>query len=414
MTHKQLSNGNVVNEHAAHKLYVKQLELNSLLEITQAINSNLPEASLYKIFHFTILGNLNVKKLALYVLDSNWECKVNYGTKDNFKNKPLHKKILKCTTVCFPGKELQEYDEFSVIIPVAHKSNVLAYILAGGFEDSENLKDNSVISFLQTISSIIIVAVENKKLVRRELLQEAFKKELEIAREVQAMLFPKELPFNDNLKIVASYLPHLSIGGDYYDYMPIDADNFLICVGDVSGKGIPAALLMSNFQACLRTLVRQTCNLKEIVTELNYGILNNAKGERFITFFVAIINTKNKTINYINAGHNPIFLVPANGKCQLLEKGTTVLGAFKDLPFLEDETLTYGENTLIFAYTDGLTETCNDKNEEFGMERLEKILRAKSRFEISKLHSGLLKKLDTHKGAQNYADDITCLSCLIN
>ena len=413
MTPKQLLSGNVSSEHTAHKLYVKQLELNSLLEITQAINSNLPEASLYKIFHFTILGNLNVKKLALFVLDKSWECKVNYGTKENFKNKTLNKKILKCSTVCFPGKGLPDYDEFSVIIPVAHKSNVLAYILAGGFEDSDNLKENSVISFLQTISSIILVAIENKKLVRRELLQEAFKKELEIAREVQAMLFPKELPFNDELKIVASYLPHLSIGGDYYDYIPIDADNFLICVGDVSGKGIPAALLMSNFQASLRTLARQTCNLKEIVTELNFGILNNAKGERFITFFVAIINTKKKTINYINAGHNPSYIIAESGKCQLLEKGTTVLGAFKDLPFLEEETLPYGPNTLLFVYTDGLIETCNDKNEEFGMERLEKILRAKSRFEISKLHSALLKKLDTYKGTQNYADDITCVSCLI-
>src|SRR5690606_27643059 len=129
-----------------------------------------------------------------------------------------------------------------------------------------------------------------------------------------------------------------------------------ICIADVSGKGIPASLLMSNFQASLRTLVRQTNDLKEITRELNFVIKENAKGERFITFFVAAFDIKNKTLRYINAGHNPPVLVWEDKSMQLLETGTTVLGAFDKLPFIEEEQLMIKAPLLLFSYTDGLTE----------------------------------------------------------
>jgi sigma-B regulation protein RsbU (phosphoserine phosphatase) len=158
----------------------------------------------------------------------------------------------------------------------------------------------------------------------------------------------------------ASYLPALMVGGDYYDYVELDKDNFLICIADVSGKGVSAALLMSNFQASLRTLARQTQDLKQIVRELNINIKSSAKGERFITFFGAIFNTLSHKIRYINAGHNPPVLLFNTGAMHVLEKGTTVLGAFDELPFIEEEEMSISPETLLFAYTDGLTETSNE------------------------------------------------------
>jgi sigma-B regulation protein RsbU (phosphoserine phosphatase) len=105
------------------------------------------------------------------------------------------------------------------------------------------------VKFIQALSNIIIVAIENKKLARKQLEQEAFRKELEIASDVQQFLFPDKLPNTERLKMEASYLPHDLVGGDYYDFIPINKNQFLLCVADVSGKGIPAALMMSNFQA---------------------------------------------------------------------------------------------------------------------------------------------------------------------
>ena len=120
----------------------------------------------------------------------------------------------------------------------------------GGLE-KDDYQNEDGIKFIQALSNIIIVAIENKKLVRKQLPQESFRKEFEIASDVQQFLFPDKLPNTDLLKIEASYFPHDMVGGDYYDYIPINKNQFLICVADVSGKGIPAALMMSNFQASL-------------------------------------------------------------------------------------------------------------------------------------------------------------------
>ena len=393
------------------KLYLKELELTALTEVTQAINANLSEDQLYRIFHFTLISNLHIPKLALFVLDKDWNCKVSYNTRLDYKSVSLSQKIREINRTTLLHDVEQEFKEFNIVLPISHKSNVLAYVLVGGIENAEQYLQSATIPFIQTLASIIIVAIENKKLVRRQLQQEALRKELEIARDVQSMLFPKKLPKNDQLTIRAFYLPHQSIGGDYYDYIALDKDRFIICIGDVSGKGVPAALLMSNVQACLRTLVRQTTDLKEIIHELNYCILNNAKGERFITFFIACCNLATREINYINAGHNPSILVSENHEVMLLEKGTTVLGAFNKLPFIEENTIAIPDKSIHFTYTDGLTETNNKEGEEFGLDNVKNIVSRNFSQDPDTLHELIRSKLDEYRGSESLADDITFLSC---
>ncbi|MFO0267765.1 MAG: PP2C family protein-serine/threonine phosphatase, partial [Cyclobacteriaceae bacterium] len=249
------------------RLERKELELNALLEITQEINNNVPEDSLYKIYNFTLRGNLNIKKLALYVYDEGWFCRVNFGTKNNFVKLTLDERFRMIKNVHrlseFDGE--CEFHEFNCVIPVAHRSETLAVVFLGGNERLDDLEHDDSIRFIRALTNIIVVATENKKLERRRLEQEAFRKELEIASDVQQFLFPEKLPNTERLKLAASYLPHDLVGGDYYDYVPINKNQFLLCVADVSGKGVAAALMMSNFQASLRTLLRQTPNLREIV-----------------------------------------------------------------------------------------------------------------------------------------------------
>lgn len=397
------------------KIEKKELELNALLEITQAINSNVPEDSLYKIFNFTLRANLNINKLALFVLDEIWNCKVNFGTKKNFLKTKLddHFKMIRKIHQMSEFEEC-EFHEFDLVIPVAHKESTLALIFVGGSENrqSDHDKDESI-KFIQALSNIIIVAIENKKLARRQLEQEAFRKELEIASDVQQFLFPEKLPNTDRLKIEASYLPHDLIGGDYYDYIPINKNQFLICVADVSGKGIPAALMMSNFQASLRTLIRQTPNLVEILEALNFQVLENTKGEKFITFFAAIYDLSLKTMVYVNAGHNPPMLFTKKRGMQLLEEGSTVVGAMHPLPFINEGFITDLDEFFLFAYTDGLTETTNEQEEEFGQEKLIKYLEANSNRDLKTMHQDIIVTLDGFKGKNGYKDDITMLSCRV-
>lgn len=393
---------------------IKELELNSLLEVTQAINNNVSEDYLYKIYNFTLRSNLKIKKIALYVLDDEWNCKVNFGTQRPFLKAALPD-CFKDIKAVIPLKEFEHtsFSEFDIVLPVAHKESTLALVFLGDHQQ-DGLYDAEGLKFIQALSNIIIVAIENKKLVRKQLEQEAFRKELEIASDVQQFLFPEKLPNTDVLNVEASYLPHDIIGGDYYDYVPINKDQFLLCIADVSGKGVPAALLMSNFQASLRTLLRQTPNLRDIVEALNYQILENAKGEKFITFFACIYDISLKTLVYVNAGHNPPILCDKNG-IRLLEDGCTVLGIMHPLPFLNEGFITDLDYFRMFCYTDGLTETINEAGDEFGMERLmtyfnDPITRTKN---MRTVHSDIIVSLDDFKGRNGYHDDITMISCRV-
>jgi phosphoserine phosphatase RsbU/P len=187
---------------------IKELELNALLEITQAINSNLPEDSLYKIYNFTLRSNLNIKKLALFVLDDKWECKASFGTDHHFHKTTLLPELKTIQDITHL-KEFEECDftEFDIVIPVTHKSNTLALVFVGGLDKNDPRYENEDgIRFIQALSNIIIVAIENKKLARKQLAQEAFRKELEIASDVQQFLFPERLPNTPTLKMEASYL----------------------------------------------------------------------------------------------------------------------------------------------------------------------------------------------------------------
>jgi phosphoserine phosphatase RsbU/P len=394
---------------------IKELELNSLLEVTQAINNNVPEDFLYKIYNFTLRSNLSIKKLALVVLDDAWNCKVNFGTTQSFNQLPLpdsFKEIRFITSLTtFTDTAFSEFD---IVVPVAHKDRTLALVFVGDHQH-DGQYENDGLKFLQALSNIIIVAIENKKLARKQLEQEAFRKELEIASDVQQFLFPDTLPNTDFLNVEASYLPHDMIGGDYYDYIPINKNQFLLCVADVSGKGIPAALMMSNFQASLRTLLRQTPNLREIVEALNYQVLENAKGEKFITCFVCIYDISLKTLVYVNSGHNPPILCDSKYGTRLMEEGTTVLGAMHPLPFFNEGFITDLDHFRLFCYTDGLTETANEADEEYGVERLmeyfnDPTTRIK---DMRTIHNDIIVSLDTFKGRNSYRDDITLLSCRV-
>ena len=393
----------------------KELEINALLEITQAINSNVAEESLYKIFNFTLRSNLNIKKLALFVYDEVWNCKVSFGSRKNYFKIRIDDRVKMIKNIHRMSEfENCEFEEFDLVIPVAHKGETIALVFVGGLDvNVASHSDEENIKFIQALSNIILVAIENKKLARRQLEQEAFRKELEIASDVQQFLFPEKLPNTEHLTLEASYLPHDLVGGDYYDYIPINKNQFLICVADVSGKGIPAALMMSNFQASLRTLLRQTPNLVEIVEALNYQVLENTKGEKFITFFAAIYDVTLKTMVYVNAGHNPPLLFTKADGLRLLEDGSTVLGAMHPLPFVNEGFIPNLDEFLLFCYTDGLTETINEEGTEFGVETLIDYFKDNYKKDLKTIHQDLIVKLDGFKGRNGYRDDITMLTCRV-
>ena len=397
-----------------HKFYQKELEVNALLEITQAVNNNLPEEDLYKIFEFTLRANLQLDRMALYVKEQEWECKVQFGTEKDFAQIPMDMGCLNIKRITALNKvdlSVSCFSEFDIIIPILHKSRLLAFVFIKSVQNGDT---DAETTFIQALSNIILVAIENKRLARKQLEPQAFLRDMEIAKNVQNNLFPKHLPSTAKLDIKAFYQPCQTVGGDYYDFIPLDEENqFLVCIADVSGKGIPAALLMSNFQAVLRTLSRRGQDLEDVVYELNHQLSTNANGENFITFFMAVYDYEEKTLRYVNAGHNPPILLCKNGEAHQLTEGTTVLGAFNPLPFLSTGLKEGVDDFSLFLFTDGVTETFDNDGNEFGPERLIEFLKAHQDQKLEPMHDNLLDTLNRFSNGRAFSDDLTFLSCRV-
>jgi sigma-B regulation protein RsbU (phosphoserine phosphatase) len=351
-------------------LLKRQSELNSLLEVTRAINKNSSTPTLIQMLEVILQNYLKVGKLRFMVEKrGGFICMSKYG--GTFENLPaLHQAYQQLRKVRrlialdkHPHPLLSQYNYY---IPFYHKTKILAYALVGDFHTTGDMLDNDL-NFLQTLINVIVVALENKRLFRERLETERFQREMELAVEVQNMLIPVKLHKDAAVEIGAKYLPHQNIGGDYFDFIRLNEKEFLWCIADVSGKGISAALLMANFQASLRAWATVEENLTNVVERLNQIVIHNTKGERFITLFLARYNEETRKLNYINAGHNPSILY-SKGEGVPLKLGTTMIGVFDPLPFINEGEIDVEPDTLIFNYTDGLMdyelEKENSWNEE--------------------------------------------------
>jgi sigma-B regulation protein RsbU (phosphoserine phosphatase) len=390
-----------------------QLELNALLEITQAINNNFSEEDLYKIYNFTLRANLSIKRVAFFVWDNEfWICKIHFGVEEITLHNINPAAYIKDNSTSIVN--IKPEGNFDVLIPVVHKNTVLAAVFVG-CDDSFNQEiKKHLFKFIQTLSNILLVAIQNKRLVLKQLEQEAIKKDLELAAQVQALLFPKQLPFTDQYRLFSTYIPHQTIGGDYYDYIPISEQEFYICIADVSGKGIPAAIIMSNFQATLRALIVNNLELESIIQKLNILTQNNTCSDFFITFFIALVNLATNQISYVNAGHNPPLLIRKNFEFISLQKGTVMLGVFDELPFIEIGNETVRDKDLLFLYTDGLVETENNFAIQFGEARLVELLFENFNNSQEILHQKIIDVLNHYKPQDSkFKDDITMFSLKI-
>jgi sigma-B regulation protein RsbU (phosphoserine phosphatase) len=351
-------------------LLKRQSELNSLLEITRAINKNTSTPVLIQMLEVILQNYLQVGKFRFLIeKENNYICISKYGG-DIEQLSVLNRACLTLNKIKSPeslagntNPVLKKYDYF---IPIYHKSKALAFALVGDFNTSGEMLNNDL-NFIQTMVNVVVVALENKKLFRERLQAERFQREMELAAEVQNMLIPLRMHKDKSVEIGSKYLPHQNIGGDYFDFIRLNDHEFLWCIADVSGKGISAALLMANFQASLHAWATVEDDLTNIIDRLNQKVISNTQGERFITLFLAKYNEQTRKLNYINAGHNATILY-SEGEAISLKLGTTMIGVFDQLPFLNEGEIDVEPGSLIVNYTDGLLdfETYSDKpwNEE--------------------------------------------------
>jgi len=397
-------------EKLEREVNLKQLQINSLLAITQAINENVSAEGLFNMYNTFLRWEIGIKKMALFFdEDGRWECKTSLGVSDELLHQDVNLELPNFRTT--RGLENMNHPlirEFDLVVPVMHKDEPIAYAFIGGFLEDDDVYNK--VQFVTTITNVIAVAIENKRLFKTQLRQEVLNREVELAAEIQRTLVPSRLPEGEDYQLSSIYKPHFAVGGDYYDVVEFPDGTIAFCIADITGKGVAAALLMANFQANLRTLLTRCQTLEEVVREMNLAVHSVTQGDRFITLFLARYDVHSRTLHYINAGHTPPFLL-SNGETVLLKNGCTVLGWMPELPFLEIGGVCLTGSATIFTYTDGLTDVLNDAGEDFSEEKLLAFLHANSQLGAKELNTKLLSHVEAYRQHQPFPDDITVLTC---
>jgi sigma-B regulation protein RsbU (phosphoserine phosphatase) len=397
------------------RLQFCNFKLDFLLNLTLAINENLPVNKILEKFLSILKEDLNIGKVLLFNYNEKWErlliSGVPHKVADEIKvpnDLIYYNQITNLTIALNPHLTF-----FDVLVPVFHHERPIAYLLIGDIEEERAGMSPTIkhLHFIQTLTNIVVVAIENRNLYNQNLRQEVLKKELDLASRMQSMLIPSHssLPNNSDFNAAAYYLPHFEVGGDYYDVIQLNDHQYGFCIADVSGKGISAALLMSNFQANVRALFTANRNLEEIVHELNQRVMNNANGEKFITLFIGEYNSHTKKLTYINAGHNPpVFYQASTKTIKILPTGCIGVGMLDFIPTLSVgvEFTTPGSRLIMF--TDGTVELENEKQEEFGTGIMEHELMQTQNLEA--VIDKLVEELESFRGNGSYADDITLLA----
>jgi sigma-B regulation protein RsbU (phosphoserine phosphatase) len=198
-------------------------------------------------------------------------------------------------------------------------------------------------------------------------------REVEEAREIQQGFLPQEIPQLPGYQIAGAWQPARIVGGDYYDVLPFDGDAVALCIADVAGKGMPAAMLMSNFQAGVRGFASPSISPDTLCEKLNALIIRNIAADRFITFFYAHLDGSSRRLSYSNAGHNAPIVLHRDGSHHRLDAGGGVLGIFKNQSFTS-QTIELAPGDRVVLFTDGVTEAHNADNIEFGDSRLLSLL----------------------------------------
>src|SRR5512133_1493220 len=356
------------------RLKISRFKLDSLLDITLSINANLPTEVLLSKYENILRNKLGIGKILIFKRSDTWECILNGGFSKHLETIDVEKKLSDITEIAFVSPD-QGFEGVDIIIPVYNNNVHLAFVFIGDIEEegegmSPVLKH---LNFIQTISSIIIVAIENIRLFGESLRQEALKKELELAAKMQTMLIPDNMQMPKNPKLIVNgfYFPHHEVGGDYYDCIRLSETKTGICIADVSGKGISAAMLMSNFQASLRALFTCDIELETLIVKLNSIVIVNAAGEKFITLFVARYDHNSRVLEYINAAHNPPVLYnTATGEIIHLRTSCVGIGMLDEIPSVTKSEIIIKDYSKIVCYTDGLSELKDADGKDIGTKEI--------------------------------------------
>lgn len=289
--------------------------------------------------------------------------------------------------------------------PLLFKGSIIGLLNVFNKKSGEGFSeaDRRLLAIIATQSAQVI---ENARLYEEEQALLRIQEEMRLAYKIQTGLLPHEPPEVPGYDIAGRSIPATLVGGDYYDFIEIGGGKWGICLGDVSGKGMPAALLMANLQATLRSQFLQGLPVAECLTRSNSLIFRSTDPDRFATLFCGVLDAATHTFHYSNAGHNPPFLVRPGGGPALLDIGGTVLGSFETCSYSEaDAALRPGD--VILIYSDGISEAADESGAQFGEERIAEIVTANPDDSSETLLVRIVEAARNHSRTTVPMDDMT-------
>ncbi|MEA1884673.1 MAG: GAF domain-containing SpoIIE family protein phosphatase [Thermotogota bacterium] len=415
----QLEESSIMLETQLEEISKTYEELSTLYEVTRILSHTLDPVSVVDRLIESIKNSIPAEGIGIYFSYLSVEdffCSVNDDSNlmsklrecKNFVIEYLKKDDVKI--LMLENEKLEEFGiskviKSMIIIPISSNNKcyggiVLANRELGGIFTAGDRK------LLESIANQIHFSIENFIFLEQKIEQERLREQISIAKEIQNSLLPSVIIQPKNTEIAASFSPAVEVAGDYYDVFFLEDKTFLI-VADVSGKGIPASLLMSSFRSAVRIMVQGSNSLPELVSKVNDHIAQSEITDRFVTSMFVLMDTNEGSFKYSNAGHDPIILYrkETDEFFEISNNGIPI-GIFQDQLYVE-ETFNLKPGDVFVIYTDGIPEARNEGKEEFGFERLKEVIKTNYNHSATEIKNEILYAVEEFVGTAKQHDDTT-------
>ncbi len=404
----------------------KNFETRKLIEVSQRILSSLNTKDILDFILNSLQSLINFDAAAIFLVDKSGKNLLNTSSRgyDSGVTDRLHLKVGQgaCGWVVESKKidiiddvrnsehylEIRKNTKSQISIPMIFEETVLGVICMES--DKLNYFNESQVDILNIFANQAAIAIHNARQLDIRLAKQAYEHELINASMVQQDLLIKQLPKLKDLRLTAENIPSKLVSGDLYDVIKFNETTLGFIIGDVSGKGAPAALMMTLILAGFRTQNKTFMTACDVVNRLNNLLCQTTIEGKYATLFYGIIDMENNKVIYTNAGHNPPILITANGQIKHLTKGGIVLGFIGNQEYIQEE-VEFNQGDILVAYTDGVSESMNHLDEEFGEDRLIEIVKANQQMSVHQIKLEIIKALKDFAKIDIPADDITLLIC---
>ncbi|MEX0845221.1 MAG: SpoIIE family protein phosphatase [Balneolaceae bacterium] len=400
------------------KLDRKVHDLHTLLELSKDFNLMVDREDIARTFKFAMLGQMLIRTF-FFVLDTDGEKSIVASS--GLKEKPSQKDLetlfeLEDVFYCDEERDCPFLDAngIKMVIALRFQNEKIGVVGVGAPANKETYGDEQV-QFLQSLGNLALLTIQKTYLLEERIEKNRMEEELNLAKTIQEGLLPSPIPTIPGFDLVATNISSRQVGGDYFDIVQTPDGGHILAIADVTGKGVPASLLMANLQSMIHALAPIDISLSEATGSINDIIHKNTPADKFITFFWGKISADGKQFDYVNAGHNPPLLFHQNTKApQELSDGGLILGAMPSMvPYISSSVVFKPEDVLVF-YTDGVTEAMNnDQSEEYGEDRLVECVNANLGKSSKEIKEAIIEDITRFSNGVQY-DDITILVLKVN